>query len=95
MKKYFSEFTFTLLFIIGIMVSIKRVPKHLLPIFVGISLAVSVFLTVAFDSPAHLNPAISFYFFIINKISSYELLGFVISQMMAGLVASKIYLGLK
>ena len=44
MYKFATEFVCTLIFIFGIMLTIKNVPKKFASVFIGLSLAVGVFI---------------------------------------------------
>ena len=84
MIKYVSEFVGSLIFFTGILVAVNKLPTHFAPIIVGLSLVLGVYISTAFGAPGHLNPAVSIMFYIMNKVSSDDLVKLIIVHLLAG-----------
>jgi len=86
LHKYFAEFfgTFTLALIVTLSVAGKfPVPT---PVLAAAVLGTFVY-TIGFVSGAHINPAVTLGAWSINKISTKDAMGYIISQLVGALVA--------
>ena len=83
MQKYLAEFLGTLFFVYVILATGN-------PIAIAASLALVIFMT-ANISGGHINPAVSVVMAAKGRISTSELVPYVISQILGGLVALEVY----
>ena len=86
MNKYFVEFLGTLFFLFVILMSSKMGPSELQPVIIGAALAIAIFVGGKI-SGGNFNPAISVMMVAANKLSSSELLPYIIAQILGGLAA--------
>lgn len=85
-NKYFVEFLGTLFFLFVILVSGKVGSPELQPVIIGAALAISIFVGGKI-SGGHFNPAVSVMLTAAKKLSTSELLPYVIAQVLGGLAA--------
>lgn len=83
MQKYLAEFLGTLFFVYVILATGN-------PLAIGAALALSVLLTMNI-SGGHINPAVSIVMASRGKISTSDLMPYIIAQILGGLVALEIY----
>jgi aquaporin Z len=83
MQKYLAEFLGTLFFVYVILATGN-------PLAIGAALALSVLLTMKI-SGGHINPAVSIVMASRGKISTSDLMPYIIAQILGGLVALEIY----
>jgi aquaporin Z len=86
MNKYFVEFLGTLFFLFVILMSSKMGPSELQPVIIGAALAIAIFVGGKI-SGGNFNPAVSVMMVAANKLSSSELLPYIIAQILGGLAA--------
>jgi glycerol uptake facilitator-like aquaporin len=79
MYEYLAEFIGTFIFISVILLN----PT---PIAIGIALIAAIFFS-ANISGGHINPCVSFVFYLKNTLSTSKFIGYVISQLLGGLCA--------
>ena len=83
MNNYLAEFFGTALFVYVILATGN-------PIAIGATLALVILLTSSI-SGGHINPAVSLVMASIGKIETSELIPYIMSQLLGGLVALEIY----
>jgi aquaporin Z len=83
MQKYLAEFLGTLFFVYVILATGN-------PLAIGAALALAVLLTMKI-SGGHINPAVSIVMASRGKISTSDLMPYIIAQILGGLVALEIY----
>jgi len=83
MNKYLVEFVGTLFFLFVILVSGEAIP-------IGLALILAILLGGKI-SGGHFNPAVSVMMFLNQKISSTDLLFYIISQLLGGAVALQLF----
>ena len=83
MKNYLAEFVGTGFFVYVILATGN-------PIAIGATLALVILITSSI-SGGHINPAVSLVMASIGKIETSELIPYIMSQLMGGLVALEIY----
>ena len=83
MNKYLVEFLGTAFFVYVILATGN-------PIAIGAALALAILLTAPV-SGGHINPAVSLVMASIGKIETSELIPYMLSQLLGGLVALEIY----
>jgi aquaporin Z len=83
MIQYLFEFVGIIVFILVILIVGQPIP-------IGIALVAMIYLTSAV-SGAHLNPAISITMYLNDRLSSKKLMGYLIAQIIGGVVALLIY----
>tara|TARA_B100001123_G_C15262335_1_gene1007046 strand:+ start:96 stop:383 length:288 start_codon:yes stop_codon:yes gene_type:complete len=84
-EKYLVELFGTFVFLSSILFLVKN-NISLAPYLIGLTLTL-VILAGGSISGGHFNPAVSFMFFLNNKLSSTDLIGYCISQLLGGLLA--------
>jgi glycerol uptake facilitator-like aquaporin len=87
MQKYLAEFLGTLFFVYIILATGN-------PLAIGAALALAVLLTFNI-SGGHINPAVSVVMASLGKISTTELMPYIIAQVLGGLVALELFKRLK
>jgi aquaporin Z len=87
MEKYLAEF-FGSLFVVYVILATGN------PLAIGAALALSILLS-ANISGGHINPAASVVMASIGKISTKELLPYIVSQLLGGLVALELFKRMK
>jgi aquaporin Z len=83
MRKYLTEFTGTLLFVLSIGLIVTPGPRPLAPMMIGSALMVLVYMG-GHVSGAHYNPAVSFAVFLRGKLPTGELLRYIAAQILGG-----------
>lgn len=83
MRKYLTEFTGTLLFVLTIGLIVTPGPRPLAPMMIGSALMVLVYMG-GHVSGAHYNPAVSFAVFLRGKLPTGELLRYITAQILGG-----------
>ena len=83
MQKYLAEFLGTMFFVYVILATGN-------PLAIAAALALVIFMTAAI-SGGHINPAVSVVMAAKGRISTSELIPYVVSQIFGGLVALEIY----
>jgi|TARA_B100000073_G_scaffold319299_1_gene298088 aquaporin Z len=83
MQKYLAEFLGTLFFVYVILATGN-------PIAIGAALAIAIFLSASM-SGGHINPAVSVVMAAKGRISTSDMIPYVIAQILGGLVALEIY----
>ena len=83
MRKYLTEFTGTLLFVLTIGLIVTPGPRPLAPMMIGSALMVLVYMG-GHISGAHYNPAVSFAVFLRGKIPTGEFLRYIAAQILGG-----------
>ena len=86
MNKYFVEFLGTMFFLFVILISGKIGPSELQPVIIGTGLAISIFVGGKI-SGGNFNPAVSVMMTAANKLSTSDLLPYIIAQILGGLAA--------
>ena len=85
-NKYFVEFLGTMFFLFVILMSSKIGPSELQPVIIGAGLAISIFVGGKI-SGGNFNPAVSVMMTAANKLSTSDLLPYIIAQVLGGLAA--------
>lgn len=88
MKKYLVEFFGTLFFLFVILNS-SRVSSNLQPLLIGLSLAIAIMVGGKI-SGGNYNPAVSIMMYLGNKLNQDDLIPYILSQIMGGIVALKL-----
>jgi aquaporin Z len=83
MQKYLAEFLGTLFFVYVILATGN-------PIAIGAALTIAIFLSASM-SGGHINPAVSVVMAAKGRISTSDMIPYVIAQILGGLVALEIY----
>jgi glycerol uptake facilitator-like aquaporin len=83
MQKYLAEFLGTLFFVYVILYTGN-------PLAIGAALAIAIFLSASM-SGGHINPAVSVVMAAKGRISTTDLIPYIIAQILGGLVALEIY----
>jgi aquaporin Z len=83
MQKYLAEFLGTLFFVYVILATGN-------PLAIAAALALAIFMTAGI-SGGHINPAVSVVMAAKGRISTSELIPYVVSQIFGGLVALEVY----
>ena len=86
MNKYVVEFLGTLFFLFVILMSGKVGPSELQPVIIGAALAISIFVGGKV-SGGNFNPAVSVMMVAAKKLSTSDLLPYIIAQVLGGLAA--------
>jgi glycerol uptake facilitator-like aquaporin len=88
MKKYLVEFFGTLFFLFVILNS-SRVSSNLQPLLIGLSLAIAIMVGGKI-SGGNYNPAVSIMMYLGNKLNQDDVIPYILSQIMGGIVALKL-----
>ena len=86
MNKYFVEFLGTMFFLFVILMSSSIGPSELQPVIIGAGLAIAIFVGGKI-SGGNFNPAVSVMMTAANKLSTSDLLPYIIAQILGGLAA--------
>ena len=81
--KYLAEFTGAFTLVMVILVTGN-------PLMIGGALALIILLTASI-SGGHINPAVSFAMVSIKQLETYQLIPYIVSQILGGLTAVEIY----
>lgn len=85
MSKYLVEFLGTAIFLSSILFLVKNNISYT-PYLIGLTLTI-VILGGGAISGGHYNPAVSFMFYLNNKLSISELMGYIFCQLLGSLVS--------